>query len=100
MSDQEYPTEEDLKKIREWTYEDGHEELAQFVCNIWHWPEFGATFRDWAKDDFDTPYRELRLATGGLSGNASIVCALYDNVMFRMLCWYSSHRGGFTSSTF
>jgi hypothetical protein len=94
MSNDRYPTNDELKQIREWQYEDDYEKLAEFVCEIWNWPEFGATFRDWAKDDFDMPYRELRLATGGWSGNESIINALYNNMMFRMLCWYSNHRGG------
>jgi|SRR4051794_2453438 hypothetical protein len=94
MTDHEYPTEDELKAIREWPYEQGYEKLVEYVGEIWHWPDFGFTLRDWAKDDFDTPYRELRLATGEWSGNESIICALYDNMMFRMICWYSSHRGG------
>jgi hypothetical protein len=93
MSD-DYPRDDELKRIREWTYEQGYEALADYVQRLWKWPEFGFTLRDWKKDDFDTEYRELRLATGGWSGNEDIIGALYDNMMFRMLCWYSSHRGG------
>lgn len=89
----EYPTEEELKTIENWGYKDGFEKLAEYVCNLWHFSEW-AEFRDWKKDDFDTEYRELRLATAGWSGNEDIVSALYKNVMFRMLCWQSSHRGG------
>jgi len=90
----DYPTEEELKKIQEWPCEnDGFLSLAEYVCSLWHFSDW-AEFRDWKKDDFDTEYRELRLATAGWSGNEDIISALYDNTMFRMLCWQSSHRGG------
>lgn len=94
MSEKDYPTEEELQRIREWDYKDGYMGLAEFVCNIWHWGEDWAFLRDWAKDEFDVEYRELRLATGGWSGNESIINALNNNQMFGMLCWFSSHRGG------
>lgn len=89
-----YPTEETLKRIEEWDWQDeGFFGLAEFICNIWHFPDW-AEYRDWAKDDFDREYRELRLATAGWSGNESIISALNKNVMFSMMCWQSSHRGG------
>ena len=90
---EEYPTEEELKKIREWELEDDFEKLAEYVIRLWHFEDW-AEFRDWKKDEYDTEYRELRLATAGWSGNEDIVSALYENMMFRMLCWYSNHRGG------
>lgn len=90
---EEYPTEKELKTIREWDYKQGYEELAQFVISIWHFPDW-AEYRDWKKDEYGQGYRELRLATAGWSGNEDIISALFDNVMFRMLCWQSSHRGG------
>lgn len=90
----DYPTEEELQKIREWTYEDnGFFALAEYVCNLWHFDDW-ATYRDWATDEYGRRYRELRLATAGWSGNESIISALDKNTMFNMLCWQSSHRGG------
>ena len=89
----EYPTDAELKKIEEWSYENGFEGLGEYVCNLWHFSDW-AEFRDWKTDDFDVEYRELRLATAGWSGNESIIGALNKNMMFGMLCWQSSHRGG------
>lgn len=91
--EKEYPTEEELKEIEEWPYEQGFDVLAQKVCNLWHFQDW-AEFRDWKKDEFGTEYRELRLATAGWSGNEDIVSSLRKNTMFRMICWQSSHRGG------
>lgn len=89
----EYPTEQELETIRNWDYKDDFEKLGEYVVALWHFSDW-AEFRSWKKDEHDTEYRELRLATAGWSGNESIVSALYENVMFRMLCWQSSHRGG------
>lgn len=91
--EKEYPTEEELEKIKNWKYEDDYEKLAEFICAIWHFEDW-AELRGWAVDDLGTKYRELRLATAGWSGNESIIGALEKNTMFMMICWVSSHRGG------
>lgn len=92
--EEEYPTKEQLSKIQEWDYQDGgYFDLADYVISLWHFPDW-AVYRDWAKDDYGREYRELRLATAGWSGNEDIISALHKNVMFEMLCWQSSHRGG------
>ena len=87
-----YPTDEQLGAVEKWPYEDC-EGLAEYVCNLWHFENW-AELRDWKKDEFGHEYRELRLATAGWSGNEDIVSALNKNMMFSMLCWQSSHRGG------
>ena len=91
--DERYPTEDDLKSISEWDYKSGYGELGKFVIEIWNYDDY-ATLSEKRKDDVEDEYVELRLITGGWSGNESIVNALMDNMMFRMLCWNSSHRGG------
>lgn len=93
MAENEYPTEQELETIRTWDYQDGWEGLATFVVALWHFPDW-AEYRVTQKDEFGHEYRELRLATAGWSGNEDIIAALMDNLMFRMLCWQSSHRGG------
>lgn len=89
----EYPTEEQLQRIKDWDFKDSLG-LAEFVVSIWHYGDPWAQLSAWRKDDFGHGYRELRLATGGWSGNEDIVGALSTNRMFEMLCWNSSHRGG------
>jgi hypothetical protein len=93
MDDDGYPTEDELKRIEEWTLRDGFEALGEYVCSLWYFSNW-AEFRDWKKDEYGDEYRELRLATAGWSGNEEIVSALDRNRMFNALCWQSSHRGG------
>ncbi len=83
---EDYPTEEDLEKIRLWPYTDFFA-LAEFIVSMWHYDE------PWAKLT-GKRVKTLRLATGGWSGNESIITALYHNQMFQMLCWEKSQRGG------
>lgn len=90
----DYPTEEELEKIRKWDWkDDGFFALAEYILNLWHFPDW-ATYREMTKNDHEQEYRELRLATAGWSGNESIISALNHNQMFNALCWQSSHRGG------
>jgi hypothetical protein len=93
MDQDGYPTEETLKKITEWDWHDVNG-LAEYIVATWHYGEPLAQLSDWRKDDIGAEYRELRLATGGWSGNESIIAALNDNTMFGMICWYLSQRGG------
>lgn len=89
----DYPTEEDLKRIEEWDYKDllG---LAQFVKSIWWHGEDMATISEEKVNEFDKKYRMFKLVTGGWSGNEDILRALHNNQMFSMLAWQSSFRGG------
>lgn len=85
----EYPTDEELKVIMDWdcaSYE-GSVALAEFICNLWHW-------EDWATLE-GKRVKTLRLATGGWSGNESIMSALYTNFLFKRH-WVRSERGGLT----
>ncbi len=87
--DNDYPTEEELKTIQEWdcsTY-DKRVSLAEYICKLWHWS-------DWATLT-GKRVKTLRLATGGWSGNESIVSSLHDNFIF-MTTWIKSERGGLT----
>ncbi len=93
MDDDRYPTDEELKRIREWDYKDGFEGLAELILSIWHWPDY-AELKDWKTDEFRNEYREFRLGTGGWSGNEDIISAMSQNTLFWMLCWESSRRGG------
>jgi len=77
----EYPTEDELKKIETWPFENW-EGLLAFIEPLWiHYGRFTR------KDNV------LELATGGWSGNEDIIQSLRKN-LFWMITWESSHRGG------
>jgi len=78
----DYPTNEELQKIKEWHCEDFHG-LFEYIKDYW---EKWGSFRR-VKDIYI-------LATGGWSGNEDIIDAIIDNQMFYVLYWYSSNRGG------
>lgn len=92
-----YPTDDTLEAIEKWSYQD----LAgclDFCRAAWHWGE------DWANENVSPAEREVlmadegdrfaRFATGGWSGNESIMSALKGNHMIRALAWRFSSRGG------
>lgn len=81
----EYPSDDELKTISEWDYQD-FPALAEYVCGLWHWSDLARL----------TGKRilQLRLATGGWSGNEDIIRALDKNPMFNLMCWQMSKRGG------
>lgn len=83
----DYPTEEDLDRIRKWT--DTPHELMAFVKSIW-WMEYG-----WYETDDDGD-RIYGMSTGGWSGNEEIVDALDDGMSgtFWRNYWHSTRRGG------
>jgi len=82
----DYPTDEELEKIKNWPYTD-FLGLAEYIVNLWHYGD------PWVKLT-GKKVKTLRLATGGWSGNESIVSALHENTMFQMMCWEKSERGG------
>lgn len=92
MSDDMYPTEEDLEYIRKFDVlktingDDPNKNFAMlmdYVRALWHWPTF-----------FTEEGGLYRLATGGWSGNEDLLEALRENNMAHVLFWESSHRGG------
>jgi len=91
-----YPTEETLVAIEAWRSDD----LAaclDYARAAWHWP-------DWVGEDLSPAEREIvmakdgerfvRFATGGWSGNESIIAALRANLVVWGVCWRLSARGG------
>ena len=83
-----YPTGDTLVAIHKWDFKgESHRELMEFVEEAW---------RDYGP--FDSEQSEdtilYSIATGGWSGNESLVGALMDNTIFWALCWMSSSRGG------
>lgn len=91
-----YPTDATLTAIETWPYKDSSGCL-DFARAAWHWP-------DYANGDLSAAEREVvhaepearfaRFATGGWSGNESIIGALKANTMVRAMTWRLTARGG------
>ena len=88
-----YPSDEDLKRIAQWAG-DWHALMA--CCReCWNYADIGF----WVEDDTTDDMRGVRavryrLATGGWSGNESVIAALRDNYIFTLMHWWGSLRGG------
>ena len=88
MPDQDgYPTDVELAEIRD--YDVLHNPVSGLVALLyatWHWG---------IHDDWVTARgKHLYLATGGWSGNESIIGALKQNRLFWSMCWHKSMTGG------
>lgn len=77
-----YPTPETEESIRNWRMNDP-KGWIEFIGKSWN-HGYG---RIWSEDGM------VKFATGGWSGNESIVCAMKQSILWAML-WESSHRGG------
>ena len=96
MSEQDYPTAEDLAKIEQWPATD-IAGCLDFVKALWHYPDAAthdisaheASVLRAGKQD-----RYLRLATMGWSGNESIILAMQENLYVQLVAWQLSARGG------
>lgn len=77
MSENDYPSEETLEKIRKWDGEPA--DLIQLIASEWHWPDGVGEVRPglWT------------FATGGWSGNESLLDALYNSAPWYILHWQS-----------
>lgn len=81
--EEEYPSEETLKKIREWEYKDCYK-MFLFIQDNWNQE----------KGRFEIKTYHVYAATGGWSGNEAIIAALQNNYMVWSLTWQKSARGG------
>lgn len=83
-----YPTEETLREIELFPHERGPHEFLEFIKEAWN-SDYGMIT--------ETPTMDysirVQLATGGWSGNGSIIQSMQAN-MFYPLYWQSSYRGG------
>jgi hypothetical protein len=77
-----YPTDETLKIISEWDGNDVHG-WVNYIREAWN-HRCGRIWEDGGM---------IKFATGGWSGNESIIQAMTKNILWTML-WESSHRGG------
>jgi hypothetical protein len=91
VSEDVYPTEEELAKVAAWPWQDPRGLLA-YVKEKWWAADWG-----WAEGRFEEYGRKghrYRISTAGWSGNEDLINALHQNRMFWSLCWFSSQRGG------
>lgn len=97
LTDGDYPSDETLERIRHAEPREALE-LAQ---RAWHWDGWAtrtlranelAMMRDGHDDEPMPDY--YRFATGGWSGNESILAALEHNFLVAGMCWQLSARGG------
>lgn len=84
LGDNGYPHEIELQRIRTWPMDD-FRALMEYVRLRWKYADMGG----WRQRG-----DRFRLATGGWSGNESLIGALESNWGFRALCGLSWHRGG------
>lgn len=84
-----YPTEETLRTIREWKIASNWavRDLMRYVKKAWTYSFPVRRGRDGRESWID-------VATGGWSGNESIIASLKDNYIFWACCWVRSTRGG------
>ncbi len=87
MADQQYPTQKQLKTIRNWEIHDTKTDfplLMEYVKELWAFGAWG-----WSQEG-----EIYRISTGGWSGNEDLIDALKKNVLFWMMFWQSTVRGG------
>jgi hypothetical protein len=86
--DDGYPTDEELYAIAQWTGDLFHGGLHLWfdvIRSSWHWPDWG----------FKREGETYKIATGGWSGNESIIDAMMENTIAWNLTWQLSRRGGY-----
>lgn len=96
LDDEGYPTELTLDALKFWPYLDSKGAL-DFMAAAWHWPDFVTSELSAAEREVlhaDPDERFLRCATGGWSGNESLVAALESNRILHALTWRLSSVGG------
>jgi hypothetical protein len=80
-----YPSKPELQHIEQ--FKGTQKELIAYLQEIWAYDEWGYVFKE-----HDNIW-ELKLHTGGWSGNESIIGALRETI-FWILYWQKSERGG------
>lgn len=88
----DYPTAEELKRVREWPWED-LPGLFGFLKDLWYMPDWG--WKEVETTDINGgPARGFQISTAGWSGNEELIEVLQVNQMVWALTWVSSRRGG------
>jgi hypothetical protein len=92
-----YPTEAALTRIEQWPLEDANGVL-DFIKSLWWMADWGVAGTLSAAEaeivHAEPEDRFLRLATGGWSGNESLIDALDRHLILSAFLWCLSTRGG------
>lgn len=92
LGDDGYPHDIEIMRIEQWptATTDDLITLMEYVKARWSYPQY------WEEADIEDryPYREYTVSTGGWSGNESLIHALEQNTMFRVIAPWSWRRGG------
>lgn len=93
----DYPSDDDLIRLREWPAEDLAGAL-DFAASLWD-ACMGSVRTELTADEAgvvkaNKGEKFLRLATGGWSENEAVYSAMQGNLMLRVMCWQLSARGG------
>lgn len=93
-----YPTDETLKRIREWPCDTlaDMEAAMDFAGKAWAYQEAWTKERGWVDPEWPSAPPEIRycFSTFGWSGNESVVGAIKANQMLQAIGAYSWRRGG------
>lgn len=84
MDSNGYPEDDELLKIEQWPYTNCAG-LLEYARGLWQYPNYWTV----------SPSGIYQVATGGWSGNESVIAAMQANRMFWALCWMLSRRGGY-----
>lgn len=87
VTDDDYPTEEELRRIETWDHADP-EGWMMFIKSVWHMPDWG-----WSESE-EGGKRLWSISTGGWSGNEDIVESMSANLALWGTMWVQSRRGG------
>jgi hypothetical protein len=87
-----YQVKGSIKTIKNWNFSADFLGLIEFVKEKWVYEKFVVT--GWAKDRLGDKY-VVELITGGISRNESIVNALFENEMFKIMFYTEWKRGGY-----
>jgi hypothetical protein len=87
-----YPSEQSLTAISVWQIKSNEDiqALLDYCQTLW---AYYGRWEDKPLDPEEGPM--IWVATGGWSGNESIIKALEENWIFWCLCWQMSRRGGY-----
>lgn len=95
----EYPSDEELRRIETWDNDDPHGMLA-FVRSLWRYADAGywevghRTRESVVFNRCGTRSCVYDLSTAGWSGNESLIDALKQHPLFWLMYWEQSRRGG------